>query len=77
VKATVGIGHLRIAVPRDVTVVLHGHAGMGDVRFLDDHEGGFDVNRDVTLPGTGESTPRLDIDADIGIGQIEVTDAAS
>jgi phage shock protein PspC (stress-responsive transcriptional regulator)/predicted membrane protein len=77
VKATLGIGHLRIAVPRDVTVVLHGHAGMGDVRFLDDHEGGFDVNRDVTLPSTGESTPRLDIDADIGIGQIEVTDAAS
>jgi len=76
-KATVGIGHLRIAVPRDVTVVLHGHAGMGEVRFLDDHEGGFDVNRDVTLPSTGESTPRLDIDADIGIGQIEVTDAAS
>ena len=42
-----------------------------------DHEGGFDVNRDVTLPSTGESTPRLDIDADIGIGLIEVTDAAS
>lgn len=77
VTATVGIGHLLVTVPRDVTVVIHGHAGMGDVRFLDQHEGGFDVERDATFPSTGESRPQVEINADIGIGQIEVTDAAS
>ena len=77
VEATVGIGHLRIAVPRDVTVVIHGHAGMGEVRFLDQHEGGLDVERDATFPSSGESTPRIEIEADIGIGQVEVTDAAA
>jgi predicted membrane protein len=77
VKATVGIGHLRVLVPRDVTVVIHGHAGMGEVRFLDQHEGGLDVDRDATFPSAGESTPRVEIETDVGIGQVEVTDAAA
>ena len=77
VKATVGIGHLLVTVPRNVTVVIHGHAGMGEVRFLDQHEGGFDVERDATFPASGESTPRVEIEADVGLGQVEVRDATS
>ena len=76
-KVTVGVGHVLIALPRQVTAELHGHAGLGEVRFLDQHEGGFDVDRDLTLSGAGESPPRVVIDADVGIGQVEVQDAAA
>jgi phage shock protein PspC (stress-responsive transcriptional regulator) len=78
VKATVGIGHLRVRLPRNVVVELHGHAGMGEVRFLDDeHDGGIRVDRDVTLTAPGESVPHIAIDAEVGIGQVEVVDAAA
>lgn len=75
--ATVGVGHLLVRVPRDVVVEIHGHAGMGEVRFLDQHDGGVRVDRDTTLPSSGENAPRLIIDAEVGVGQVEVLDAAS
>jgi hypothetical protein len=77
VKATVGVGHLLVRVPRNAVVELHGHAGMGEVRFLDEHEGGVHVDRDTTLSAPGESAPHIVIDAEVGIGQVEVQDAAA
>lgn len=77
VKATVGVGHLLVRVPRNVVVELHGHAGMGAVRFLDDHDGGIRVDRDATLSAAGEGVPHIAIDAEVGIGQVEVLDAAA
>lgn len=77
VKATVGVGHLLVRIPRNVVVELHGHAGMGAVQFLDDHDGGVRVDRDATLSAPGESVPHLAIDAEVGIGQVEVQDAAA
>ena len=76
-KATVAVGHLMIIVPRQVTAEVHGHAGMGELHFLDTQEGGVDVERSLTLPGAGESPARLIIEGDVGIGQVEVQDAAS
>ena len=73
----VGVGQLRIFLPRNVTAELHGHAGIGQLQFLDDHEGGFDVERDSTLAASGESPPRVVIDAEVGIGQVWVQDAAA
>ena len=78
VKATVGIGHVLVRLPRNVVVELHGHAGMGEVRFLgDEHDGGIRVDRDATLSAPGESVPHVAIDAEVGIGQVEVVDAAA
>lgn len=76
-KITVGVGQLRIALPRQVTAELHGHAGLGQVQFLDQHEGGFDVDRDTTLTASGELPPRLVIEAEVGIGQVWVEDATA
>ena len=78
VKATVGTGHLVVIVPRGVEVDVHGHAGAGDVQFLgdQDHQGGIRVDRDATLharPGA----PRLALDAEVGLGQVEVRDATA
>jgi predicted membrane protein len=77
VKATVGIGHLLVLVPRDVTVEVHGHAGAGEIRVLDDHEGGLRVDRDTTVTAAGENPPHLVLDLEVGVGQVEVQDAAA
>lgn len=74
-KATVGVGHLLVRLPRDVVVEIHGHAGLGEVRFLDQHDGGVRVDRDTTLQSSGENAPRIVIDAEVGVGQVEVLDA--
>ena len=77
VKATVGIGHLLVTLPRNVTAELHGHAGMGEVRFLGQHDGGIRIDRDTTLSAGGETPPRIVLDIEVGIGQVEVIDAAA
>ena len=77
IKATVGIGHVLVILPRNVTVQLHGHSGMGEVRVLDQHDGGYRINRDTTLSGGGENSGRLVLDLEAGLGQVEVTDAAA
>jgi predicted membrane protein len=77
VKATVGIGHLLVTLPRNVTADLHGHAGLGEVRFLGQHDGGLRIDRDTTLSAGGERPPRVVLDIEVGIGQVEVVDAAA
>jgi phage shock protein PspC (stress-responsive transcriptional regulator) len=77
VEATVGAGHLVVIVPRGVEVDLHGHAGAGEVQFLgDDGQGGVRVDRDTQLHA-GEGAARVNLDAEVGLGQVEVRDAAS
>lgn len=77
VEATVGIGHLLVRLPRGVTVEIHGHAGAGEVRVLDDHDEGLRVDRDTTLTAAGENPPHLVLDLQVGVGQVEVQDAAA
>jgi predicted membrane protein len=77
VKATVGIGHVLVTLPRNATAELHGHAGLGEVRFLGQHNGGIRIDRDTTLSADGESPPRIVLDVEVGIGQVEVVDAAA
>jgi hypothetical protein len=77
IEATVGAGHLVVIVPRGVEVDLHGHAGAGEVRLLgDDGQGGVRVDRDTTLHAP-EGAARIDLDAEVGLGQVEVRDAAA
>jgi phage shock protein PspC (stress-responsive transcriptional regulator) len=77
IKATVGIGHVLVTLPRNATAELHGHAGLGEVRFLGQHDGGIRIDRDTTLSSGGESPPRIVLDLEVGIGQVEVVDAAA
>jgi len=77
IKATVGIGHVLVTLPRNATAELHGHAGLGEVRFLDQHDGGIRIDRDTMLSAGGESPSRIVLDVEVGIGQVEVVDAAA
>jgi phage shock protein PspC (stress-responsive transcriptional regulator) len=82
-QADVGMGQLRIVVPRDVAVRLSIDVGVGDIQLPGDNEKDVDVapgkRKEVTLPATtgGKDTATLDLDLRVGIGQAEVTRATS
>ena len=76
VTATVGIGHLLVLVPRDSTVVVRGHTEIGNVHVINDDASFWKVDHTVTVNGAGEHVARFEVDATIGIGEVEVQDAA-
>jgi len=71
VKATLGIGDLRVRVPRNVTVVVDGHASAGKLVVFGRESDGTSVDRNVTAPGTAPSRV-LVLDARVGLGRVEV-----
>ncbi|MEV6478711.1 PspC domain-containing protein [Streptomyces sp. NPDC051576] len=81
--AEVGVGQLKVIVPSDVTVVLDVEVGVGDIRLPGDNKKDVDVepgkHQQVTLtPAAGvKSTGTLDLDLQVGVGQAEVSRAAS
>jgi phage shock protein PspC (stress-responsive transcriptional regulator) len=70
VKAKVGVGELRIIVPRGVDVSVDAHAKVGDVHALSVHDDG----RNATVHAGNRGT--LQIQADVGAGKIDVVRAA-
>ncbi|MDX6386967.1 MAG: hypothetical protein QOD85_769 [Gaiellaceae bacterium] len=68
VHASVGIGELKLIVPRDAKVTVNAHAKLGKVFVLGNHDDGRDV---VVQTGTGT----LKIDARVGAGRIDVVRA--
>ncbi|MFJ8723868.1 PspC domain-containing protein [Streptomyces sp. NPDC093269] len=81
--AEVGAGRLEVVVPKDVTVELRIDAGLGDVQLPGDSQKDVDVQPDrheqLTLspaPGT-RSRGTLNLGLEVGVGQVEVTRAAS
>ncbi|MFF8591314.1 PspC domain-containing protein [Streptomyces sp. NPDC015220] len=82
-RAQVGLGRLRVIVPRDVTVRATIDVGLGDIRLPGDGSQDVDVapgrHQQVTLvPASGAGNAgTLDIDLRVGMGQAEVSRAAS
>ncbi|MFF0060194.1 PspC domain-containing protein [Streptomyces sp. NPDC005279] len=82
-KAEVAAGRLRVVVPKNATVKLRAEAGIGDVRLPGDAPNDIDVSpdqqRQKTLPAPVGAKPSgtLDLRLEVGIGQVEVTRAAS
>lgn len=70
-KAKVGMGHLLVLVPRDACVQADTHNGLGYVGVLGEESGGADVD-DQRGTVTRTLSRRLVLDADMGIGAIEV-----
>lgn len=85
--ARVGAGHLKVIVPADVTVRMDLDVGVGDIRLPGDRGDDVDVrpgrHRNVTLApakGTAGVSGRpgtLDLTLGVGMGQVEVSRAAS
>lgn len=81
--AEVGAGRLRVIVPPDVTVKASIDVGLGDVQLPGDDEKDVDVqpgkHQEVTLrPAAGKADAgTIELDLQVGVGQVEVARAAS
>jgi phage shock protein PspC (stress-responsive transcriptional regulator) len=65
IKARLGIGELKIVVPRDADVHVDAHANVGEVFVLRNHDDGRNAS---VHAGTGQ----FEIDARVGAGRIDV-----
>lgn len=65
IKAHVGIGELKIIVPRNADVHVDAHANVGEVYVLRNHDDGRNAS---VHTGTGQ----FEIDAKVGAGRIDV-----
>jgi hypothetical protein len=74
-EVDLGIGDVRIAVPDDVCVASKVEIGAGEARVLGRVNDGVDVSYEEH-PEPPPSVSRLLIDAEIGLGAIEVRDAS-
>ena len=72
VEASVGIGSLVITVPEDVALEIDAHAGVGEYNILGDRDDGINAHRTFSFPGSTPGAPVLEVEADVGIGNIEV-----
>ncbi|MFE2809122.1 PspC domain-containing protein [Streptomyces nigra] len=82
-RADVGVGRLKVLVPKGVTVELSVDVGVGDIQLPGDDRQDVDVapgkHKELTLkpPKGTKSVGTLELDLDVGIGQAEVRRAAS
>jgi predicted membrane protein len=82
-NAEVGVGRLRIVVPPDVTVRANIDVGIGDIQLPGDDKQDVDVaagkSKVTTLtPAKGtKAGGTIEIDLQVGVGQAEVSRAAS
>jgi phage shock protein PspC (stress-responsive transcriptional regulator) len=67
----VGVGEAVLVVPEDVCVASTARVGMGDVAVFDEDSGGIDVDWE-DRPRARAGLTRLLVDADVGIGRLEV-----
>ena len=68
IKARLGIGELKIVVPRDADVHVDAHAKVGELFVLRNHDDGRNAS---VHAGTGQ----FEIDAKVGAGRIDVVRA--
>ena len=68
IKATVGLGSLRVIVPQDAAVSINANGKLGDLTVLNNHDDGKNAELSV---GQGP----LVIDANVGAGRIDVVRA--
>jgi hypothetical protein len=72
VDANVGIGQLVVLVPDDVAIDVTAAAQAGDLRVLSRRNDGWDVRERVVEEDAGGSGARLVLDAEVGLGDIEI-----
>ncbi len=71
VKASLGIGDLRVMVPQGVSVDVTTDAQVGDVWVLGRHDEGLNVRRRIREDVQG-ATKSLVVEAEIGLGEVRI-----
>ena len=65
------MGEAVLVVPENVCVATRAQVGMGAVQVFDHESGGIDVDFE-DLPAARPATTRLLVDADVGLGALDV-----
>ncbi|MFI6642231.1 PspC domain-containing protein [Streptomyces sp. NPDC050504] len=79
----VGLGQLKVVVPKAVTVEIEADAGVGDISLPDDPPGDIDVapqqeeRRTIEPPKGSPRGGTVSLKLDVGVGQVEVDRAGS
>lgn len=76
IKASIGVGELRIVVPKGVTIDAKGRVGIGEVQILNLSKSGIDQELSV-LSETPEDIGRIEIDAEAGFGAVHIRRSSS
>jgi len=76
VTASVGIGRLLVEVPPGPTVSVVAHSGLGDVQVFGQNDAGWNTVQTVGTTGGAGRTVHLVIEADTGVGQVQVVRGA-
>ncbi|MEW1614430.1 MULTISPECIES: PspC domain-containing protein [unclassified Streptomyces] len=82
-RLEVGAGRAAVVVPRDVTVKVRAEAGLGEIRLEEGQRVQVRVNSDRTsqrtLPPPKGSKPAgtIELEVEVGVGEVEVSRAAS
>jgi phage shock protein PspC (stress-responsive transcriptional regulator) len=76
ITATVGIGHLVVELPAGAAVSVVAHSGLGGVQVFGQDQGGFSTSQTMQAPGTVAGGPRIVLDAETGVGQVQVMRAS-
>ncbi|MFJ4966217.1 PspC domain-containing protein [Streptomyces sp. NPDC088729] len=82
-RLEVGAGRAVVVVPRGATVRVRAEAGLGEIRLEDGRRVQVGINADEsterTLPPPAGTVPAgtVELEVEVGIGQVEVTRAAS
>jgi predicted membrane protein len=88
VRTDLGIGSLVVLVPDDAAVDIHGEAGAGEIRVTESEEhfgrfgraadatvtseSGLGAELDHTLDAETETARRIELDAEVGIGEVVI-----
>jgi lia operon protein LiaF len=72
VRASHGLGDLKIWVPKDLPVRVTARAGLGDVKVFGQKDDGFGPHLDYTSPDYATATRKLDLEASVGLGEVNV-----
>ncbi|MDO3396740.1 PspC domain-containing protein [Nocardioides sp. SOB44] len=66
------LGRIEVLVPAGLEVVASGVVSAGHIDLFGDETGGIDTALRRTSPGRDGDAPRLTIDAEVGLGEIEM-----
>lgn len=71
-KISVGVGDLDVWVPRGIPISIRVSAGLGEVKLFENNRDGFAPRLEFTSPDYAQATRRLDLECDVGLGDVDV-----
>jgi len=70
VNVKLGMGELNVIVPAGTRLEVHGQVGLGEATALDRHEEGMGTKVELSDPGQGKGTLRIDFNVGVGEGTV-------